>query len=80
MEMSYGGFSEYAELSVSDDIIFCDGKAFNMNTKEVREVENLKPDNPDMLSKKVISRCGDDYIICDETRNFEKIPAEQLLK
>lgn len=79
IEMSYGGFNDYAELSVADDFIFCDGKAFDLNTKEVHEADNLNPDNPDMFSKRVIARYGDDYIVCDDALNFEKIPAEKLL-
>ena len=64
-------------LSAFDGTVFCSGKVFELNTKAVYESKELKADSPDMNAKNVIARYGNDFIVCDDALNFEKIPAEQ---
>ena len=73
-------FYRYNPMSVFDDIVFCGGKAYNLETGEVRELELLKPYEKNTNPKRVIAKYGNDYIIIDDAQNFEKIPAEELLK
>ena len=79
-EITDNAFYDDAELSVFDDMLFCEGKIFDLKMKTVREADALKSDDPILPPKNVIAKYGNDYILCDETRSFEKIPAEQLLK
>ena len=72
-------FYPEAELTAFDDTVFCSGKVFDLNTREVHEAADLNPDDPTMNAKEVIARYGDDYIVRDDALNFEKIPAEKLL-
>ena len=67
-------FNQRSVLTVIDNTIFCDGKAFDLNTKEVKEPAVLK-------DKSVVARYGDSFIIADADMQsgFEKIPAEKLL-
>ncbi len=68
-------FNQRSVLTVIDDTLFCTGKAFDLNTKEVREPAVLK-------DKSVVAKYGDSFIIADASMQsgFEKIPAEKLLK
>ena len=62
-------------LSVFDDTLYYDGKAFDLKSGKGRTLE-------DIFHKQVIAKYGDSYIVSDigMKDNFEKIPAEQLLK
>ncbi len=68
-------FNDFQQISVFDDMLFCDGKAFDLNTKDVRETAVSN-------DKSIIAKYGDFFIISDYgmQTGFEKIPAEQLLK
>ena len=72
-------FSDYLDpsvqnMSVFDNWAFCNGKAFNIKTKEILFLKNME-------NKAVISQYKDNYIISDFglQEGFEKIPATQLL-
>lgn len=60
--------------TVWDDTVFCGDKAFDLNSKTVREYAYMK-------DKAVVARYGDSYIVSDYgmQSDFEKIPAEKLL-
>ena len=75
VELTNECFNDYSEIYVINDTLFCTGKVFDLNTKEVREPAVLK-------DKSVVAKYGDSYIISDigMRENFEKISAEQLLK
>lgn len=62
-------------LSVFDDTLYHNGKAFDLKNGESRVLKN-------MYNKQVVAKYGDSYIISDlgMQGNFEKIPAEELLK
>lgn len=62
-------------MSVFDDTIYCFGCGYDLNMKEDRKINAL-------YGKSVVAKYGDSYIISDYgmQENFEKIPAEQLLK
>lgn len=62
-------------LSVFDDTLFCGEKTFNLKNGEMQ----IKPE---LDEKSVVAKYGDSYIISDlgMQSNFEKIPAEKLLK
>lgn len=80
VELSDAFFNEYTDVTVLDDLLFCDGEVFDLNTKEVREPEI--PNDAFGFPKTVVAKYGDSYIISDSgmQENFEKIPAEQLLQ
>ena len=67
-------FTERSFITIMDDMLFCEGNAFDLNTKELSFPAAL-------TGKSVIAKCGDSYIISDlgMQKGFEKIPAEQLL-
>ncbi|MBQ6040887.1 MAG: hypothetical protein IJL32_08965 [Oscillospiraceae bacterium] len=71
--------NDCSSISVFDDKVFCDGKIYDLNSKEVRESKLLKPD-PELLAKEVITKYKNSFILRDVSQNFEKIPAEELLK
>ena len=75
VELTNECFNDFSYIYVSNNTLFCAGKAFDLNTEEVREPAVLK-------DKSVVAKYGDSYIISDigMRENFEKIPAEQLLK
>ncbi len=60
--------------TVWDNTVFCGDKAFDLNSKTVREYAYMK-------DKAVVARYGDSYIVSDYgmQSDFEKIPAEKLL-
>ncbi|MCR4759957.1 MAG: hypothetical protein K5705_06765 [Oscillospiraceae bacterium] len=62
-------------LTAFDGMLFCFDCAFDLNTKEDRKM-------PKLQGKSVVAKYGDSYIISDYgmQENFEKIPAEELLK
>ena len=68
-------FDEWTNLTVFDDTLFCGEKTFDLKTGEMQ----IKPE---LDEKSVVAKYGDSYIISDlgMQSNFEKIPAEQLLK
>ena len=82
VELKDACFYEDIVVSVFDDLLFCDGKVFDLNTKEARALDVLKSKNEYEFSKVVVSKYGDSYIVSDYSmqENFKKIPAEQLLK
>ena len=65
---------KFHSMSIVDDTMFCFGWAFDLNTKEGRNLDALP-------GKDVVVRYGDSFIIADHgmQSGFEKIPAEQLL-
>lgn len=68
-------FSNYSHVCVFDDVLYCDDKAFDLNTKESW--------NPKaMQDKLVITKYGDSVVLSDQSvqDGFKKIPAEKLLK
>lgn len=68
-------FNEFTELSVFDNLLFCQGgMVYNLNTKEGREVANLK-------EKQVLDKFGESYIISESgyPDENEKKTSEQLL-
>ena len=82
VELKDACFYEDIVVSVFDDLLFCDGKVFDLNTKDVWALDVLKSKNEYEFPKVVVSKYGDSYIISDYSmqENFEKIPAEKLLK
>ena len=78
-EITDSAFYDDAELSVFDDMLFCEGKIFDLKLKTVREADALKSDDPILPAKNVIAKYGNGYILHDETCSFEKIPAGKLL-
>ena len=62
-------------MFVSDDTVFCYDMAFDLNTRSARKLDHMN-------ENLVITRYGDFFIYSDQSymNNFEKIPAEKLLK
>lgn len=67
-------FNEDQFMSVLDDTLFCWGKAFDLNTREVRILDEME-------LKTVIARYDDSYIISRMSKqsDFDKIPVTDLL-
>jgi len=67
-------FNDYSQLSVFDDVIYFNGKAYMLKTGEVRTVDRL-------TDKQVVAKYGDSYIVSDVgmQSGFEKIPVSELL-
>lgn len=67
-------FNEHQSMSVLDDTLFCCGKAFDLNTQEVRIPDGME-------EKTVLARYGDFYIISETFKQFgfDKIPVTDLL-
>ena len=66
-------FFQDASLSVFDDTLFVCGKAFDLNTAEVRRLSLLNEEDD-----VIIAKYGDCYIVGAQ-HDFRKIPAEELL-
>ena len=69
------GFNMDAFLSVFDDTLYCGERIYDLNTCTARTLDRMQ-------YKSVVAKYGDSYIISDlgMQGNFEKIPAEELLK
>jgi len=80
VELTDACFYDSAAVTVIDNLLFCDGKVFDLNTKEVLEPDVLKGEYD--MPKCVVAKYCDSFIISDlgMQGNFEKIPAEKLLK
>lgn len=66
-------FNEFSSLSVFDDYVFCEGKAFNLKSKKGRELAALD-------GKEVITKYDDSFIISNtgKPEEHETISAAEL--